>query len=283
MHRSQSLSEDPVLRLVAHIYDGAVDPNAWPDIVQHLASFFSASKAGLFTAFVGPDKGGLSLSYGVPDAALQVWGARYIPHDIWAQTAVAKGLLREGNAVLDCDLLSEQEFLQTVIYREHLQHLDVTKLCSGIVFGAESSDLPPTLVCVYRGRTDPPFGEEDRALMQILISHFSRALGVMYRLRDAEVKIAANLAALDRLGSGVILLDTRGNVVHANGEADRTFAKHDGLSLASGRHQHRTRSLAAEDAFAQAEIETWRSWTTTDGEQPCRRNCCRPFILAKSC
>lgn len=44
-------------------------------------------------------------------------------------------------------------------------------------------------------------------LIQRLVPHLSRALGVMCHLRDSAFRMAASLAALDQLAGGVLLLD----------------------------------------------------------------------------
>lgn len=68
----------------------------------------------------------------------------------------------------------------------------------------------------------------------MLVPHFSRALGIMFRLRDAELKVAATRAALDRLAGGVILIGERRQVVFANRAARSILADRDGLRLVPG-------------------------------------------------
>jgi DNA-binding CsgD family transcriptional regulator len=166
---------------------------------------------------------------GIPEAADWVWATRYMNDDVWLHAGIAKGAMRQGNVVIDTDLVPEEEFLKSKIYREHLQYLQIGRLCSGVVFDGTSSDLVPTVVSVAR-ELDRPFTPYERDNMRLLVTHLSRALGVMYRLRDAELKVAASLAALDRLPSGVALLDGLGRIIHANLEAARIFDEKDGLT-----------------------------------------------------
>jgi DNA-binding CsgD family transcriptional regulator len=69
----------------------------------------------------------------------------------------------------------------------------------------------------------------------MLVPHLSRALGVMFRLRDAELKLAATRSALDRLASGVVLIGERRQVVFANRVARGLLAERDGLALIPGK------------------------------------------------
>jgi DNA-binding CsgD family transcriptional regulator len=84
--------------------------------------------------------------------------------------------------------------------------------------------------------------------MRVLAPHLSRSLGVMYRLRDAELKRVASLETLDRIAAGVALLDRRGAVHHLNAQANSIVARGDGLALAAGNR------LAAGDADTTAAL-----------------------------
>ncbi len=86
-------------------------------------------------------------------------------------------------------------------------------------------------------------------------SDFSRTrLGVVYRLREAELRASASLAALDRLSAGVLLIAPPGEVVLANRAAHRILGANDGLRLATcfGKPGGR---LRAADAAAQGRID----------------------------
>jgi DNA-binding CsgD family transcriptional regulator len=251
----RSLVQDPLIHLLDHVYRGAVDSQAWPGIVEHVARFFDCARARLFTGLLPPERGGLGISYGVPEAALQHWAARYIQYDIWMKVALEKQLFREGAAVLDWDLVPEEEFVESIIYREHLHGLDIARLCSGGVFGPERTDLPATVVAVYRGLTEPRFCEHDRESMLVITPHLSRALGVMFRLRDAELRVAATLSALDRLASGVVLVGRSGAVLHANREARRVLDEKDGLTARPDPRRGGCPHFASTDAQTQVSLE----------------------------
>jgi len=72
-----------------------------------------------------------------------------------------------------------------------------------------------------------------------VIRHLSRALGTMFRLRDNDLRIAASLAALDRLAAGVLLFGQEGEVLYANRGARATLALGDGLTLRPPGHDKR--------------------------------------------
>lgn len=191
--------------LIGRIYDAAVDPIVWPEVVERTAVWLDAPMGLLMTPFNPPSTGGYVLPFGIDQAGLELWGARYQAHDIWAQRCSAAGLVFEGNVVCGDEYLPEDEFYDSLIYREHLSRYDIAQVLTGVVFDPDSPLVIPTVCAVYRGRNDVRFGEDEKRKLGLLIPHFSRALGVMMRLRDAEFRVAASLAALDRIHSGIVL------------------------------------------------------------------------------
>ena len=70
----------------------------------------------------------------------------------------------------------------------------------------------------------------------------------MIHLRNSEFKVAASLAALDRLNTGVLLLNHNGDVSFANRAADAILAEDDGLRLRHRADKSSSPSLMAADA-----------------------------------
>jgi DNA-binding CsgD family transcriptional regulator len=114
-----------------------------------------------------------------------------------------------------------------------LRHLDIGRLCCGVVFDMRPSSTPATVFSAAR-ELARPYSADEKNAMRLLVPHLSRALGVMYRLRDADLKLAVSLAALDRLSVGVVLLDAGGRIAHANREAERILDERDGLTRDAG-------------------------------------------------
>lgn len=248
---TSSLSSDPLLRIVDRIYQGAVDPHAWPGILSDLVTFVGGSKGVLVTHFASPKEGGFAFLHSIPETFLQQWADHFRNHDLWTQATAAKGLYTEGSVVLDSDLVPEAELFQSTFYRDFLKHQGIARLCAGVIFGQDTTSGLATACSIYRDSSEARFGEIERQRMHILVPHLSRALGVMFRLRDAELRTAATLSSLDKLSSGVVLLDSLGMAVHLNRAARRILAEQDGLSMQSA---VRSRLVAA-DAAAQSALD----------------------------
>ncbi|MFC4314193.1 helix-turn-helix transcriptional regulator [Steroidobacter flavus] len=239
--------------LVLQIYEGATDASAWTRIVAAVAEYLEAEKGLLLTPFDSPAKGGFIFPYGIGQHHIELWKSRYLPEDLWARRMVERGLFYEGNVVLGRDIATREELLESTWYREFLSEMDIFQFISGIVFTAGRPSVPATGLPFYRGVDSPPFEEEHRERLRLLMPHITRSLGVMFKLRDADFRVAASLEALNRIRQGILLLDQRGCVCFANTMAEQILQRNDGLSL--GEIEGSDRTLDTVDSLAQAALE----------------------------
>lgn len=229
---SQNLELAKLSNLIALIYEGATDPSRWTkDILPAVANYIQAHGCFLFTALHTPQDGGYFFLHGIRQEVVDLYMSKYISSDVWTISAVKKNLFLEGNVVLGEELVTKDQLLESVIYKECLSLNDMAQLMTSVIFGMDSTSTMPSACSFFRGLSDPTFSEKDRSRMQLVLPHLSRSLGVMQRLRTAELTVATSLAVLDRLHSGVLLLNASGAVAFANTKAQRILDEADGLGL----------------------------------------------------
>ena len=170
--------------------------------------------------------------HGMTQKQMELYYTRYNAEDIQTQTAFAKGLVFEGNVILDTDIMPPGQLLESRYYKEFLSLEDMAQLMTTIVFEPDSAGGVAVTGCsFFRGIKAPLFGEQDRARLKLLVPHMSRSLGVMQHIRTAELNVSASLAALDRLPNGVLLTNGAGTVTFANRSAQHMLEEGDGLRL----------------------------------------------------
>ena len=241
---------------VEYIYWAATEPAMWPAAVGRITALFNSCKGLLFTPTLSPTAGGFAFPHGIDEASMQVWGSRYVEHDLWAARGVQRGLTFNGNVLLDTDVATDEEFESSVFYREFLSTLDIGRLCCGIVAEGSAADAPLITCSIFRSRGASPFSEHERELARLLTNHLSRALQTTLRLRQDELRVAASVAAMDRLICGVALVGPRGNVVHVNRQAQDLLARRDGLSLRAGQAPQDELGWLAASGSASALLES---------------------------
>lgn len=217
--------------VVHRIYDAALEPSNWTGVIAHIARVFDAPRALIFTHLHGPAQGGFTFTHNITQAALEIWAAKGVKEDPWVRASGPKGYLVEGMVSLDSDLVPEAELMRTDFYKEILEPLGIAKVCSGIIFDTTDSHKLPTALSVYRGPRDTPFDRDDVEVSRRLLAHLSRSLGVMFHLRDSQLQLAASLAALNGLASGVILIDGSRKVQFANKTAESIARRGDTVCI----------------------------------------------------
>jgi DNA-binding CsgD family transcriptional regulator len=217
---------------VERIYAASLNPSLWPDAVKAVAQLHGSPKANLLTPTTPPARGGFIFPTGFAQSDIELWGEKYVEHDIWAHRVVERNLAVEGNVILGSELVTEEELEKSIFYRDFLSRHDTWHLCTGIVF--DGSAQPLTAMSLFKGRAQVGFSSVDRSLYKMTVNHLSRSLGTMFLLRDARLQVAATLAALDRMIGGVLLFGPAGNVIFANRTAVALLACEEGLRLRAG-------------------------------------------------
>lgn len=219
--------------VVHSIYDAALRPEQWPAALAQAAALLGATRSMLFTWKHSPVQGGFIFRHNLPEVAPNYWVIKNMFEDPFAKAAVARGLTGEGMALIGSDLVPMAELQTTDFYKRLWAPVNIGHMCFGHVFDGTDAHKLPTVLTFLRSLSDAPFEQGHAELLRRLLAHMARAMGVMFHLRDSEWRIAANEAALDRLGSGVVLVDAARKVQFANQQAQGFFVRADTLLLGS--------------------------------------------------
>ena len=220
--------------LVHAIYDAALHPLRWPQVLERLCAAFESRSALLFTPLHSPAQGGFTFTHCISTATVERWSAKSIHDDVYTQAAVRRGLLVDGLAINSDDLVPRAEAHASRFYQELWEPAGLSHGCMGVVFAGTDARHLPTAISIYRGPEEASFTPDHVEMLRALLAHLSRSLGVMYHLRDSQLQMAASLAALDRLPGGVVLLDEAGHASFINRPARALFDKGDVVVQAAG-------------------------------------------------
>ncbi|MFC4277692.1 helix-turn-helix transcriptional regulator [Achromobacter aloeverae] len=245
-------------QLVDLIYEGATAPDRWTrDILPSVAEYLGAPSCIMYSWLHTPQQGGYFFLHGIEQELVDLYVQKYYDADVWKIAMAAKNLYSTGVIVSGDDIVPRKQLLESVFYKECLSHnRNMVQLLTGIVFGSESATSLPTTCSFFRGSHHPDFTEMDRTRLRLLLPHLSRSLGVMQRLRSTELTLATSLAALDRLPSGVLLLDRLGYVAFANRAASAMLEAGDGLYLRKAAHAAEHKELAGHTLSTSLTIRT---------------------------
>lgn len=227
----QSHQLDQFSETVESIYDAALEPSRWPVAAGKIAAMLGSPKAVLFALRADGLPPGFVFTYGIPDEFVNLWDGRYANDDVWTKAALEGGFAKEGNVITGEQLVPDKRFLASAYYQNFLKPQNVGRLLAGVIFDGTSPQLPLSVCSVLRSRDDAAFADLDRQLHRLITNHLSKAMGTMFRLRDAELRVASSLAALERVPSAILLVAADGKVRFANTAAERIVRTQDGVSL----------------------------------------------------
>jgi DNA-binding CsgD family transcriptional regulator/PAS domain-containing protein len=238
--------------LLHTIYGGATDASAWSNILAAVSEWMGGEKGLLITSSLVLEKGGFAYTYRIPQSSITLWSTRYADQNLWLQAMVEQKVTATGAVGYGSDLVADQRLIESEWYQRVLAPDDILQMLFGLVFGADDPEIPLVSLVAFRGQYSAKFNDDDRAKVMLLLPHMSRALGVMFKLRNAEFRVAASLHALNQMRTGILLVNEQGSVCFANAEAERICRQQDGLRLKLGARS--LSALHADDPIARSSI-----------------------------
>jgi DNA-binding CsgD family transcriptional regulator len=225
MDETQRLSE-----LIGEIYDAAVDPSLWFDVLGKAAEFVGGVSATLFSKDASRKNGQVHYDDGRIDPHYkQLYFDKYVKLDI---VTTGHYFAQIGEPVATADLIAYEEFLQSRFYREWARPQALVDFVSAVL---DKSATSIALFGVFRHERDGIVDDETRRRMRLVVPHIRRAV-LIGRLIDLRSDQAAAFAdTFDGLSAGMLLVDGGGRIVHANTAAHHLLATGDVLAASNGR------------------------------------------------
>lgn len=224
--------ERALLRLTTAIYDAALDPSAWPAFLEAVCNEIGGHSACLIFHDPSTPKGTVESAFRLDPAAALGYAHYFGALDPWAERLKARrelrsGLVCTGDEVLDHGLLRKTEY-----YNDYANRFGLTEN----VFALHVDPVVRTVfvVTVLRSDRAGPFDTEAVKLVSALRPHLTRAFQVHARLTEADSRARRSEAALDRLSTGVVLVNALGRVTFANCTARERCAVRDGIYIERG-------------------------------------------------
>lgn len=259
--------------LVGGIYDAALDPQLWPQILERVAGAVGATAAGLI--LTDPARQRFSaVSVGVSSAAIEAYNHYYWRID---PMAPALGRMPVGLLFTDRSVVARSELERTELHNDWAQPQGLEDSAfavlvrEGQVRGAFCLGAPVHANAFER--------VDSLRLLTSLVPHLQRAARTQWAVGAAIAGRDVAFAALACLHHGVVLLEAGGQVLFANDAAVRLCAQADGLAVgAEGLRAARpSDDIALQRLVAQALAG---SGVPTGGVQAITRlSARRPFVV----
>jgi DNA-binding CsgD family transcriptional regulator/PAS domain-containing protein len=267
------------LQLIDRIYEAAVRPEVWGDVAAGVSDLFGSSPVML--GFMLPGSGEFARRFSVHlcEDYLQSY-LEYLMEDLaWSTRFLYRFIDRWGEMG---ELLPDVKLEETSLYTHWLKPQGLAPIWpAGHTIASEGGE-PLGGFTVFRVAGDGPFTTEEFAEADALIPHFRRALNVNLTLHGAQRVQLAIADAMDRLPTGIVLLDRRRRVVIQNRRAERILQLEDGFRVdrngpgAEDAREHATLQQIIADAMEAVKGREFEASGFATISRPSGR---RPFVV----
>lgn len=211
--------QDAYDALVARIYDAALDPTRWTDVLESLAHYMGARSGMLRLVDIDRLQVVTNHHFGL-DPAYQTRYQKYLVKlDPFIPAIPEHG--PAGRLHTSAGLVAPAAFRKSEFYADYMQPQRIFNCIGGFLCGSETNVV---YFGLQRSETDGSFLAADGERMAPVVEHMRRAYRIRHRLAGLEADLGARDETLDRLGMGVVLIDRSGRVVYTNASAESLFA-----------------------------------------------------------
>jgi DNA-binding CsgD family transcriptional regulator len=225
MDETQQLSA-----LIGDIYDAALDPARWVDVLGKTRAFVGGWAVALSWKDAVAKQGGCYFEEGAQDPYYrQLYFDKYIRLDPFTTTQF---VVEIGEPKSFLDVLTYDELIQTRLYKEWARPQGIV---DGLMCLIDRTVTSVGYLVVFRNERDGFVDEKTRERARLVIPHIRRAtlIGKVIDLNKAE---AASLAdTLDGISAGMFLVDATCRIVHANAAGHMMLKTANVLRAAVGR------------------------------------------------
>ncbi len=218
--------------LIDCVYEATLRPEAWSEVVAGISEIFEGSPVLLEVRPSGEKSPLPRYSAGLREESLACY-SEHVQKDLpWS----AGVLRRLASRFMDlADVFDHIQLEQTDLYRRWMEPQGLACVWPLGHVLTDEEDEPVALLSVFRTLGQGPFTLEEREEAEQYVPHLRRAVSV-YRALDAARRVDLALAeVMDRLPTGMLLLNSRRQVVVQNAAAERIVGEADGFHLDGNR------------------------------------------------
>lgn len=216
--------------LVGSIYDAALDPSLWPDVLGQVRDFVGGAAAGIVAKDLSANRGLVHYDDGGfdPDYT-EAYFRDYVTLD---PCTTGHFFSSVDTPVSTADLIPRSAFVETRFHREWMKPQGFVDYIAAAI---DKASTTATVFNVMRRRHDGLIDEDARHAMRLVAPHVQRALRIG-NLAGRQAATAASLTdTFDGLSAGVFLVTGSGQIVLANAAGQAMLAEGDPLTASGGR------------------------------------------------
>lgn len=215
--------------IIGEIYESLLTPERRMNVLDGLREIMGGNNANWFVPNLEEPECSFLGFTGDPDV-LQPYLDYYMPMDVWHAHAIRcqPGEILTLNEGFNRTTYGDNEMNNDYL----LKWLNAGSICTAVL--GHHGDLA-SHAGVYRPPGAPDFDPNAIATLKALAPHFMRFTQVYQKLEGLNAENLRLSAALDRIASGVVIVDAELNVLTLNIAAEAIFGAEDGFVAIRGK------------------------------------------------
>lgn len=215
--------------LLELLYEAALHPSRWVRFVECLADGLNAAQGQLALVDVAHPANTLVRVVRFEPEAEKEYLRRRANEDVWWQRLPSA---KTGQCFTGSDLIDTRYFLRSPLARDTGRSTDIAFMLEGW-FHKHGEVLG--VVSVLRGRSKHDFSQKERATLQRILPHLSRAMALHRRFQQASQRQHSLEAALNISAEATFLVGMDAHVFFLNSAAETLLSKRMGVVVEGGR------------------------------------------------
>ena len=202
--------------VIGHVYDAAINPALWPEVLQSICAFVGGSSAVLFWHDSATERSEALHRFNCDPDYDRLYFEKYLPLNPMFPAA---NFVDAGVVAADEDIMPRSELNKTRFYKEWIKP-------QGIV-GALAVNLEKgvTRTSLINVRLTVPLTNKMRYRLGLLVPHLQRAVAIG-RLFDQKTAVEETLTeTLDHIEAAVFLVSPNGEIAFANRNAQKLLSE----------------------------------------------------------
>lgn len=249
-------SRQQVSQVLGLLYDAAGDPSLWEPFIAELGRRTEATSAALVIHDFNHARCTVGTSWRLDPALVRLYQQHYHTLDTWAAQLSS---CHSCECVTSESVLPIRDMRKTEFYNDFLVNSDIEH---AMFVYRENSESRLAGISLYRDRSRSEFSESDLQVLSFVAPHLQRAFKLHFELSEAKAHSTGTESVLDMLPAGIVLMDSKGEIIFINKAATALFSDRDGLLV----HGNRLRAeSSAESARLTAIIDSAASISASDG------------------
>jgi DNA-binding CsgD family transcriptional regulator len=213
----------PYSDLIEYIYDAALEPERWTDVVARVNEFVGGHACGLFSKHAISKFGVTHYYCGADPHYIQLYADTHCKFDPLTT------LPRFGEVVSIPDLVPYDEYRRGRFYQEWLRPQGCVD-AANVVLEQSTPNCPVLMTVLSRRMVDA----EMLRRISLVVPHAHRALMINKSIERRQSETAVFAEVLDGLSAGIFLVDAGCRIVHTNAAADAMLRSDDFLRSVNG-------------------------------------------------